>query len=38
MNQSYSDSKDWTTSKQIKGAIPPSQLAKPRLVTKSTAG
>lgn len=38
MNQSYPDSKDWTTSKQIKGAVPPSQLAKPRIIAKSTTG
>lgn len=38
MNQSYPDSKDWTTSKKIKEAIPQSQLVKPRIIAKSTAG
>lgn len=38
MNQSYPDSKDWTSSKQIKEAIPQSQLVKPRIIAKSTAG
>ena len=38
MNQSYPDSEDLTSPKQIKGAILPSQLEKPRIIAKSTTG
>lgn len=34
MNQSYPDSKDWTPSKEIKEAIPSSQLVKARFIAK----